>query len=176
MIHKTIIETDVDTNIQSQSNFPIVYIDDVPIQIIPPDYDKDGKIGGIERLQAYNTSGITNLAQKSELAESLENLDSDKVDPQSKMTDIDLNSNLVQGEKTGYGVIDFLVSAEALPVEVQYLTRRMKRLAVSVGGQGREQKVRMVAGDRAHKEGGGTTVFDKFKGLFGGTSPNQGGK
>ena len=148
----------------------ILVLDGIKVQIEAPDIDGDGMIGGVEKITQFPgmEKGVSHLQQKSELAESLEKLDADKVDPDTKMSDIDFNANLNQLEKNGYGVLDYLVSSSFLPDEVQFLTRRFKRLSVSVGGIGRKQKVQMVTGEREHQRGLGGSLIDSVKGFFGG--------
>ena len=150
---------------------PIVILDGIKTQIKPADLDGDGKTGGIESLDhPAIQSSVSHLQQKSELAESLDRLDSDEVDSKTQMTGIDFNANLNQIEKNGYGVLDFLVSTHWLTTEAQFLTRRFKRLSVSVGGLGRSQKVAMVTEERERQRGLGGSLIDKVKGFFGSES------
>jgi hypothetical protein len=150
---------------------PVIILDNIPIRLENPDLDGDGFIDGVEHLTQHPdlaNQGIAHLQQSSELAESLDKLDSDVVDPDTKMSEIDFNANLNPIEKNGYGVLDFLVSASFLPEDVQFLTRRFKRLSVSVGGIGRQQKVQMVTGEREHQRGLGGSLMDSVRGFFGG--------
>jgi len=148
----------------------IIELDGIKIKLEQPDLDGDGEIGAIEHISTHPDydSGVSHLTQKSELAESLEKLDEDTVDPDTKMSKIDLNSNLNTLEKNGYGVLDFLVSISFLPKRVLFMSRQFKRLSVSVNGTGRKQKVEMVTGQRDYQQGLGSSFMEKAKGLFGG--------
>lgn len=148
---------------------PIIELDGTKIAFAPLDLDGDGFIGDVELLPRGSGEGnVSFIQQKSDLAQSLEILDDDSIDPQTRMSNIDMNAHLAYVEKNALGVIDFLVSVGFLPDQSLALTRQMKRLSVSVGGRGREQKVAMVTGDRAHAEraGGGGSLIDKAKAMF----------
>jgi len=100
---------------------------------------------------------------KSELGEVMDNLDSDIVDDTTKMSSIDFNARLSSQEVGACLVIDELTRIGILP-KTMGLTRQKKRLSVSLEGRGREEKVRIVAGERENKQGGG--FMTKLTGLF----------
>lgn len=147
---------------------PLIILDGVKIRLELPDLDMDGEIGSVERIpQSGFQSNISHVQEKSELGESLEKLDADEVNDETQMSQIDFNANLNPIEKNCFGVLDFLVSINALSPDIQFLSRRFKRLSVSVGGKGRDDKVAMVTGQREHQRGLGGSLMEGIKGLFG---------
>jgi len=149
---------------------PIIILDGIQCQLTNPDIDGDGNNRGIENIKIHShleSNSVAHITQPSEIGEALEKLDEDTIDPETKMSKIDLNANLNVIEKNSYGVLDFLVSISFLPENVLFLPRQFKRLSVSVGGVGRQQKVNMVTGQREHERGIGGSLMDKAKGLFG---------
>ena len=108
-----------------------------------------------------NTEGF--FKQETELGEVMRNLDSDKIDVNTKMSDIDFNARLNREEINACLVFDELVRLGILPSEAG-LTRQKKRLSVSMDGKGREEKVRIVQGEREAKQG--LKGWDRFSNLF----------
>lgn len=146
-----------------------IILDGIKCKLVGPDIDGDGETGGTEDIMIHGNldQGVSHITQPSEIGEALAKLDEDEIDPETKMSKIDLNANLNVIEKNSYGVLDFLVSIAFLPENVLFLPRQFKRLSVSVGGVGRQQKVSMVTGEREHQRGIGGSLMDKAKGLFG---------
>lgn len=105
--------------------------------------------------------------EETELGQVMSNLDSDDVDKTTGMSSIDFNTRLQDGEISSMMITDEFIRMGILPKEIG-ITRQKKRLAVSLKGMGREEKVRIVAGERERQAGG--SFMDKVKGLF---TPNQ---
>ena len=103
------------------------------------------------------------FSDDTELGQVMKNLDSDKVDQNTKMSSIDFNSRLTGQEINACLVIDELTRLGILPNEIG-LTRQKKRLSVSLEGKGREEKVRIVAGEREQRAG--ATFGERVKNLF----------
>jgi len=101
--------------------------------------------------------------EKTELGTVMENLDSDSVDESTGMSSIDFNTRLKEVEIGNIIIIDELMRLGILPDKIG-LTRQKKRLAVSIEGKGREEKVRIVAGEREMRSGGG--FGEKLKNFF----------
>lgn len=101
--------------------------------------------------------------QTSELGEVMGNLDSDEIDEKTGMSSIDFNTRLKEHQRGDIMIIDELIRLGILPKNIG-VTRQMKRLSVSLNGMGREEKVRIVAGDREQKQGMG--FGQKLKNLF----------
>jgi len=151
-------------------NKPTIILDGIACKLVGPDIDGDGEVGGTEDIMMHSNlhdDGVSHITQPSEIGEALAKLDEDDIDPETKMSKIDLNANLNVIEKNSYGVLDFLVSISFLPENVLFLPRQFKRLSVSVGGVGRQQKVAMVTGEREHQKGVAGSLMEKAKGMFG---------
>lgn len=86
--------------------------------------------------------------ETTELAEAMQNLDNDEVDPQTKMSKVDFNSRLTDTEIPCLMVIDELKQLGIFPANALISTQK-KRLSVSLSGLGRSEKVDMAIG---HKE------------------------
>ena len=123
------------------------------------------------RSQNYNQdNGIVGISQPTELGESIRELNKDKIDPVTRMTTIDLNTRLNgHMERNAVLAIDGLVSLKMMPVSCLGLTRQLKRLNVSLNGEGRKEVVELVGGKRGDdiaKGGGG--IVDGMKKFFSG--------
>ena len=102
-----------------------------------------------------------NFAEKSEMGQIFDNLDNDRIDKSTNMSSVDFNSRLTQSEIASSMVIDELTRLGILPDD-SGITRQKKRLSVSLMGKGREEKVRMIAGEREHRTG----ISGKLQGMF----------
>jgi len=89
--------------------------------------------------------------EASEMAEAMQNLDSDEEDPITRMSSVDMNTRVSDLEMRNIVIIDELRQLGIFPEEA-LITRQIKRLSISKNGQGRKEKVEMVVGDRGHKE------------------------
>ena len=101
--------------------------------------------------------------EKSELAEVMDGLDQDIQDKITKMSSIDFNTRLNSTERASMVVIDELTRMGLFP-ENTGITRQFKRLAVSLEGKGRTEKVQMVCGERENRTGVG--AMEKVAGMF----------
>ena len=104
-----------------------------------------------------------NIQEKTELGEVMQNLDSDTLDRETRMSSIDFNTRLGATEISSIMIIDELTRLGILPQNLG-ISRQKKRLAVSLDGKGRAEKVQIVQGQREHSSGGG--VMGKLSGLF----------
>jgi hypothetical protein len=93
------------------------------------------------------------MHRETELGAVMKNLDSDKLNNDTKMSDIDFNARLKDIEIDACLVFDELVRMGILP-STAGLTRQKKRLSVSKDGLGRQEKVEIVKGDREQKSSG----------------------
>ena len=103
------------------------------------------------------------LKDKSELGEVMDNLDSDVVSNDTKMSSVDFNTRLDGFEISTIMVIDELTRMGIFPDRAG-LTRQKKRLSVSLQGKGREEKVRIIQGERDNRTGMG--VMDRVGSMF----------
>lgn len=88
----------------------------------------------------------TEIIQPTELGEVVKELNSDNIDPLTKMSSIDMKSRLHNIEISQITAVDFLVSVGFLPITTLGLTRSLKRLRISEEGKGRSDVVAIVAG------------------------------
>lgn len=94
------------------------------------------------------------IKQETELGQVMSNLDNDEMDTKTKMSKIDMNARLTESEINASLVLDELIRMGLLPSKIG-LSRQKKRLSISKNGLGREEKVRIVQGEREAKQGGG---------------------
>ena len=110
-----------------------------------------------QELQAPNT-----------IREVIENLDRDVVDKGSNLTTIDFNTRLHASEMGGIVALQMLHTLGVGGSAVSLIARSIKRHKVSLNGLGREEKVRIIQGEREHEtDGNDTSLFGKLKGFMG---------
>lgn len=100
--------------------------------------------------------------EQSEIAQVFTNMDDDSVSGEG-MSNIDFNARLLSHEASMCMIFDELKAKGILPSSAN-LTRMKKRLSVSIGGQGRREKVQIAsAGRGAELEGrSGGGFFSKL--------------
>lgn len=127
----------------------MIKIDGIPIQLENPDIDGDGITGGTERVvKSFSGDGVTNISQNTELEGSLKELNQDSINPDTRMSAIDMRSRLHPIEISSVLAVDALVAFGVLPQKCLALSTQKKRLNVSEGGKGRTEMVELVAGKR----------------------------
>ena len=153
-----------------KNNSTIISLDGIPTRLVNPDLDGDGVTGGIERItKKFADDGITNIQQNSELEGSLKELNADNINPDTRMSQIDMRSRLHSIEISAVLAVDTLVAFGVLPQKCLTLSTQKKRLNVSEGGQGRHEMVELVAGktDRDVKMGTMGRMGEGIKNFFG---------
>ena len=148
----------------------IINLDGVKHQLEAPDVDGDGKTGGIEHITKFsNNNNETQINQPTELGEAMKDLDNDDLDPDTRMSNIDMRTRVQVMEVNSLWAIDALVAMRFLPSRCLTISRQRKRLLVSLNGMGREEKVKMTVGQREQEaqKGGIGGMVDKAKGFFG---------
>ncbi len=116
-------------------------------------------------------SPIQHIKERSDLAESLKELNDDTKDAVDGMSGIDLRTRLHFTEIAPILASDTLVSFNFLPKKCIDFTRQKKRLAVSVGGKGRDEIVKITGGYQ--EEQSGKSLFNKIGGAFGNGGGNK---
>lgn len=146
----------------------IIVLDGVKIQLTNPDLDGDGKVGGVEKVtQSFGNSGAVPITEQTELGQSLEQLNDDSIDVNSKFSGIDLRSRLGEYEVIPILALDSLVSLGVLPEKCLNFTRSKKRLNVSIQGKGRDDIVNVVSGKREQEANSNKVSFgEKIGGFF----------
>jgi len=121
--------------------------------------EKEDKIGG--SIIKDNLDDLTNkldqqdiIMNKSELAEIFDNLDDDRQNKENNMSQIDFNTRLTTVEINSIMIIDEFTRLGIFPPDAG-ITRQKKRLAISKDGEGRKEKVHMVAGKEESRSGNG---------------------
>lgn len=145
----------------------VVALDGIRITIEAPDLDKDGETGGVEAVtQRTSDPGIAQVVNTSELGDTLKELNSDEMEENSRVSGIDLRSNLHPFEVNSILAVDTLVALGFLQTKCLAFTRQKKRLAVSLNARGREDIVRIVQGKREHDEKSTSSLMDKVKSVW----------
>jgi hypothetical protein len=123
--------------------------DGIVLRLRKPDLDGDGKVGGIENVtQRYSGQGVSQIIQPTELGESLKQLNEDILEPDTRMSGIDMKARLHPVEVSSILAMDALVALGVLPKTCLAFSRQKKRLSVSIKGLGRGEMVDIVAGKR----------------------------
>ena len=149
----------------------IIKIDGIKTNLKPLDLDGDGQTGGIEVIS--RNVGVKNIIQQTELGESLKELNLDDVEPNTRMSGIDMRARLHHVEVASVLALDCLVALGVCPIMCLSVTRQKKRLSVSIDGKGRDDIVNIVSGKKeidARSQGFG----EKIKSFLGmGGKPEQ---
>jgi|TARA_Y100000034_G_C6904939_1_gene419615 hypothetical protein len=148
----------------------IIKIDGVSIEVEAPDLDNDGIVGGVEKITQKFSDSVTNVIQPTELEGSLKELNADIINPDTRMSAIDMRTRLHPIEISAVLAIDSLVALGVLPQKCLPLSTQKKRLNVSELGKGRQEMVELVAGKRESdvKMGAIARMQEGVKGFFGG--------
>jgi len=115
---------------------------------------------------------IQDVREPTELGDAMRELNEDIVDEESKQSSIDMRTRLNKYEIPTLSAVDMLVSFKMIPEECLSLTRQLKRLRVSLNGEGRKELVSVVHGQREHKEASRgllSGMGESIKGFFGGS-------
>ena len=147
----------------------IINMDGIPIQLENPDLDRNGKTGGIEKITKQLNDGVTNISQNTELEGSLKELNADSINPDTRMSQIDMRTRLHPIEVSAVLALDSLVALGVVPQKCLPLSTQKKRLNVSEDGKGRAEMVELVAGkhERDIKAGTFGRIGDGIKSFFG---------
>ncbi len=148
----------------------IISLDGIPTVLVNPDLDGDGVTGGVERVvKKFADEGVTNINQNSELEGSLKELNADAINPETRMSQIDMRSRLHEIEVSSVLAVDTLVGFGVLPKKCLTLSTQKKRLNVSLDGKGRQEMVELVAGktDRDVRMGAMGKMGEGIKNFFG---------
>jgi len=110
-----------------------------------------------EPATLITSNDILRPQETSELGESLQELNKDKMDKNSRMSSIDLRTRITNSEITGMLIVDTLAGFRVISEETMNFTLRKKRLNVSLKGRGREEIVEIVQGKQERESGNGFT-------------------
>ncbi len=121
----------------------------------------------VEQETPVISSDVSNIVQPTELGDTLKELNKDTIEPNTRMSGIDMRARLHPFEISSVLALDALVSLRVLPTSCLAFTRQKKRLSVSLDGKGRDDIVNIVSGKKEMdaKLAGG--MGDKMKGFFG---------
>jgi len=129
-----------------------------PIELVDQDND-----GYVDRFVSDDRNE-TEIREPTEIGEALREVNSDIVDKSTRMSSIDMKARLSHDEVGAILAFDTLIAMKFLPRDALFLTRQRKRLSVSEDGQGRQEAVEIVQGERAKQENIGG--WDKLKSMF----------
>ncbi len=148
-----------------------IILDDHKIELIPADLDKDGIVGGTERItRKFGDSedqGVIPVQNPSDLGDAMRELNKDTVED-SRLSGIDFRGRVHSSELPSMIALDSLIGMGFVPIRCGILNRVKMRKSVSIDGLGRKEHVEIVVGKREsdeRKSMGG--IFDKFKQGFG---------
>ena len=132
-----------------------------------PDYDGDGRTGNVEVIGGHAKKVNSDYdAPPTELGESLNVLMDDNIENDTRMSGIDMRSNLHEFQTTNLSAFDAFVAFGLIPRHNLFLSRQIKRLACSVKGWRAQQIVDTVTGKReSDKEMGMRDKFNNFMGM-----------
>jgi len=129
--------------------------------------DKDLQIVN-KTTEIHPYQEVEKLEEVNNVREVLINLDRDVVEDDN-LTSIDFNTRLHDTEVGSIVALQLLHSLKVGGSSCSLITRSIKRHKVSLGGQGRKEKVDIIKGDREHDENtSGGSLFGKIKGFMGG--------
>jgi len=152
----------------------LIIIDGVPSRLKAADLNKDGIVGGIEDLQQILGPSVINQTSPSELGDTLKELNRDDLDPQTKMSGIDMRSIIHPLDIVNIAAFDSLIWLDFLPSKCLAITRKMLRLSVSQLGKGREHMVDIATGKRSFDAMGGQTgMMARIKNFVGGNNESE---
>jgi len=117
-------------------------------------------------IDTDDDKGEIRIDEPSDLAETIKELNSDVLTEKS-FSSIDTKTRLTKEEIDAIITIETLVGFNVMPVECLNLTRRKKRLNISIDGKGRDEIVKLVIGERENKQG--MSGMEKFKNFFTGS-------
>lgn len=122
-----------------------------------------------QRITKQLNDGVTNINQNTELEGSLKELNADSINPDTRMSAIDMRTRLHPVEISAVLAVDSLVALGVLPQKCLPLSTQKKRLNVSEMGKGRTEMVELVAGKRESDIKAGTfgRIGDGIKSFFG---------
>lgn len=110
----------------------------------------------------FNPDGIIKATEPTELGEALNNLNSDAIEQDTRMSGIDLRARLHPIEISSVLALDALVALKVLPVASLSFSRQKKRLSVSTNGEGRKEIVSVIQGKREHETETGKSLFQRL--------------
>ena len=142
----------------------ITVLDGIRIKVLAADLDRDGITGGTELVRQHFDNGLTPINQSTELGDSLKELNLDILEPNTRMSSIDMRAKLHPLELSSILALDTLVSLGICPHKCLLFTRQKKRLSVSEDGKGRDQIVEIVGGKKEQDvRSGFGGAMDRFK-------------
>jgi len=130
----------------------------ITIEAVNPRQSKKVE-GHLKKISYDENQGIITPTEVSELQGSLQELNNDKIDVESRNSGIDLRTRLHNTEIASITVLDTLVAFNFLPMSIVPFTLQKKRLAVSLKGKGRDEIVELVAGKRENEQKATSGLF-----------------
>lgn len=106
-----------------------------------------------EKMPPNAMPGMADIVSKSELKETLEELNDDTIEPDTRMTRLDMRTRLAWPELNSLVAFDTLVALRFLPVNCLAFTRQKKRLNISLDGLGRTEMVQSITGRMEQQAG-----------------------
>jgi len=143
----------------------ILFVDSVPVQVLAPDLNGDGIVGGVETVSSRGMVEMP-VAVTSELGEALRELNRDSSPEGSIVSDIDLRSRLDKYCIAPLTAVESLVRLNVYPMAALDFTIQWKRNWVSEDGKGRGEFVQVTQGLKGAEDKKNLSVIDKIKALW----------
>lgn len=126
-------------------NVPV--IDGIRTELIAADLDKDGTVGGTEKIQQKIDTGQIPIKESTELGDALTEFNRDDV-TKERLSSIDFKSRIDPLELPPMIVLDVLIAMGVLTTKCGMLNRVKMRKSVSLKGLGRGEFVDIVTGKK----------------------------
>ena len=138
----------------------MIILDGVKYKLTDPDVDKDGKVGGVEKVERAINDGTSPIYQEPEAVGIMKEFDADNLNPEN-MSTIDFNAYLKEIELAPLTSFESLQSAGMIPSRWTVLPRKAKRNSRSLLGFGSNQKKETIVGQREKKKKKGKVSVGK---------------
>lgn len=125
-----------------------IVLNGVKTELVTADIDKDGKIGGTEKIQQNFDRNIMPIKESTELGDAIKEQNKDIVS--ERLSSMDFGSRIDKLEMSPMVALDSLIGMGVIPVECGKLNRVKMRKSVSIQGQGRKEFVDLVTGKKEY--------------------------
>ena len=128
-----------------RKNVPV--IDGIRTELVAADLDRDGVVGGTEKVQQKFDSGQVPIKESTELGDALTEFNRDDISKE-RLSSIDFKSRIDPLELPPMIVLDVLIAMGVLTAKCGMLNRVKMRKSVSLKGLGRGEYVDIVTGKK----------------------------
>lgn len=130
----------------------IVTLNGTSIELLKSDIDKNGNIGGIEKITPDISQEIARPKESTELGDTFEIAFRDIINKDTGTSSMDFLANIKTEEENIIFVINSLVTARFLPKAYLQVVRQYLRLSVSRNSRGRDDIKEIAIGKRTEQK------------------------